>query len=371
MKKILLPLLLFTYCFAMAQNRKINFDAFSFKEAFERSKIQGKLVFVDCYTVWCGPCKQMEAGVFKTDSVADFFNSNFINLKLDMEKGEGPAALKTYNVGAFPSYLLLDNLGKVVYKFVGGMSADKFMTHIRKGMKPGNEVEKMNARYTDGERDHDFLREYVLLKIRMSERIEAKQINNELMTIMTPKERALRKNWVLFGENRYAMYLSDVGSPNFKYLVGHWKDFLKEVPKDTIDKKMSAVLRKTCGWTMNGFYFKEFEYKRSDFEEYKKQIKLTEMPDKEQLLVLMDVAIAASEKNPELVTDLLVANIASFSEDNRRILFEYISMCSTIKGYNYPKIVLLADEVIKSSSNSFLINTFTKYKIKYATSNEN
>ena len=37
----------------------VGFKSISLKEALEQAKAQGKMVFVDCYTTLCGPCKMM------------------------------------------------------------------------------------------------------------------------------------------------------------------------------------------------------------------------------------------------------------------------------------------------------------------------
>jgi len=50
---------------------------------------QDKLIFIDCYTTWCGPCKVLAREVFPQQKVGDFFNPNFICVKYDMEKGDG------------------------------------------------------------------------------------------------------------------------------------------------------------------------------------------------------------------------------------------------------------------------------------------
>ena len=72
------------FCQVEAQNRKIAFEKSTLQEALNKASSVGKLVFVDCYTEYCGPCKTMDALVFTLDSVADFFNSTFVNVKLDM-----------------------------------------------------------------------------------------------------------------------------------------------------------------------------------------------------------------------------------------------------------------------------------------------
>ena len=40
----------------------IYFDELSFEEALEKAKKSNKLLFVDCYTSWCGPCKILGQG---------------------------------------------------------------------------------------------------------------------------------------------------------------------------------------------------------------------------------------------------------------------------------------------------------------------
>ena len=370
MKPILMLIMLTLGTAAFAQNRKINFEPISLSDALKKAKAEHKLVFVDCFTDWCIPCKQMEATVFKTDTVAAYFNSTFVNLQIDMEKGEGPEVRKAYTIGAFPSYLLIDGDGKVLYKFVGGMPADEFMVHIRKGVKADNEEAKMLARYAAGERQPDLLRALVLLKLRVMEIEVAKRINGELMDLLTPAQRAMAENWVLFEENRYAMYVSNVDTRNFNYLVDNWKDFAVANNKDSVDHKMSFIFRKLASECLEGYHFKNTPYTKAAFEHYKEQIKATEMPDKDQLLVLIEMAQAAGEKDYKRVTSLFEKNISSFSEANLRITWPYITMCSLIPGYKYPRAKEIADKVIRQTKNPFLVSSCEMLKEQQISANK-
>src|SRR5690606_9477080 len=77
------------------------------KDVLARARQEGKLVFVDVYTSWCGPCKKMAAEVFPQKQVGDVFNASFINYKIDAEKGEGIDIARTYAVKAYPTYLFV------------------------------------------------------------------------------------------------------------------------------------------------------------------------------------------------------------------------------------------------------------------------
>ena len=128
MKKIIsLILLVFTGSISMAQG--IKFEQGQLKDAIDKARTKNKLVFVDVYTIWCGPCKQMSKNVFPLDDVGAFFNANFISYKLDAEdvKFNGPELAKKYEVKGYPAYLFLNGQGQIVYKSGGAMPAETFI----------------------------------------------------------------------------------------------------------------------------------------------------------------------------------------------------------------------------------------------------
>jgi thiol:disulfide interchange protein len=96
-----------------AMGQGIEFFHGTWAEALAKSRAEGKPIFVDAYTDWCGPCKWMSANIFTKPEVGAYFNSNFINVKLDMEKGEGPTFARNYKVMAYPTLLFMDSVGNV------------------------------------------------------------------------------------------------------------------------------------------------------------------------------------------------------------------------------------------------------------------
>lgn len=90
-----------------------------FKARLDSARQSGKPVFLDFYTDWCGPCKVMDRDVFPDRQLADFFNSNFICLKINTEKGEGPALARLYNIEAYPTMIFLDKEGQERKRIIG------------------------------------------------------------------------------------------------------------------------------------------------------------------------------------------------------------------------------------------------------------
>ncbi len=84
----------------------IQFEESTFNEALAKAGQEKKLLFIDCYTTWCGPCKMLSKIVFPNDTAGAFFNKHFINLKMDMEKGEGKTLSKTFRITSYPTLLL-------------------------------------------------------------------------------------------------------------------------------------------------------------------------------------------------------------------------------------------------------------------------
>lgn len=76
-------------------------------EALAKAKAENKLVFMDCYTSWCGPCKWMATEIFPQKEAGDYFNPKFISVKYDMEKGEGLKLKDKYKPSGYPTFFII------------------------------------------------------------------------------------------------------------------------------------------------------------------------------------------------------------------------------------------------------------------------
>lgn len=113
-------------------NFSIDFKSISFEEAKERSRTSGKLIFVDVYADWCGPCRAMKKTTFKDVEVAGFFNDKFINLAVNGESKEGQKFIKTYKISAYPTVLFIDSEGNEVSRKVGYQSSSRLLAFGQK-----------------------------------------------------------------------------------------------------------------------------------------------------------------------------------------------------------------------------------------------
>lgn len=98
----------------------------TFAQALAKAKKENKKLMVDCYTLWCGPCRFMATNVFPNDTLGAYMNEHFVCMKLDMEHGEGPERNKTFLVKAYPTFIFFDADGKEMNRFEGMVMQDEF-----------------------------------------------------------------------------------------------------------------------------------------------------------------------------------------------------------------------------------------------------
>lgn len=156
-----LILLLLTITLGNATAQGIEFFHGEWKAALEEAQKADKLIFIDAYAKWCGPCKRMAKNVFPQPEVGKFFNDNFINLKLDMEESDGRSFGSKYAVTAFPTLFFLSPDGKIVKKTTGGRDEAGLIALGKEAIlgwdKSGDYAEKYEA----GDRDYDLVLNYV------------------------------------------------------------------------------------------------------------------------------------------------------------------------------------------------------------------
>ena len=145
-----------------AQKTGIQFSKSDWKTNLKQAKKADKLIFVDAYTTWCGPCKYMTASVFPDKAVGDFYNENFINVKMDMEKGEGIEFAKTYQIRAYPTLLFINGNGEMVHKGLGGRPTAEFISLGEAATDPSRQLGTLEREYNNGNKEPELMKSYAL-----------------------------------------------------------------------------------------------------------------------------------------------------------------------------------------------------------------
>jgi len=200
----------------------IDFKDVTFNEALALAKGSNKLVFIDCYTSWCAPCKKMDKTVFVDKSVYSYFNENFVNFKIDMEKGEGIELKTKYGVGSFPTYLFVNSAGEIVHRTASLMPVEDFLREGQTALSPIYSFSAAKEKYEAGDRSNSLLLNYGH-SLRKINRTEATKVESELVNKITDEELSSGFGWKVI--EQIAMTENDrLG----KYLLSH-QDYFNDV----------------------------------------------------------------------------------------------------------------------------------------------
>jgi len=131
-KKIVLVLLVISTHDVKAIHKGVNFSEGTWRQIIREAKIRNKPIFIDFYTSWCAPCKKMDKEAFADSSIASFFNINFINYKVNAEKGEGIALAKKYNITGYPALLFIYSNEKIIYRTEGYDGVENLLIEAKK-----------------------------------------------------------------------------------------------------------------------------------------------------------------------------------------------------------------------------------------------
>ena len=209
-----------------------------FQEVLDMAKAQGKLVFIDCYTSWCGPCRMLSTTVFTDSTVGDFFNSAFVNAKFDMEKDEGPIIANKYSVRSYPTLLWLDGDGNVKHEVKGFMPAAELIRNGQKAVDPSPGIlAGYRKQYADGSRDVNFLRDYVNSLYNAQEKYE--DVFKEYLGHLNGAELSDPKN-----SKTIFNLTNDIKSPGLSYLVKNKEYYAHIMGEQVFNNKINLIATK-------------------------------------------------------------------------------------------------------------------------------
>jgi len=338
MKKLSIFSALFIGALALAQG--IKFEDTSFSTILAKAKKENKLVFIDAYTTWCGPCKLMAKNVFPQKAVGDYYNANFINAKIDMEKGEGIDIAKKYNVKAFPTYLFVDGNGELVHRTLGYVEENDFIQFAKDAGDPNKRLGALKQKFENGEKDPEFLKNLAGLTMYSDAEFAARVMDRYFN----------QKNE--FDREDIQMLLSatqSTDSPLYKTFVAKKAEITKILPAeryDAFDKniKVNTAIKKaynaeTKKWNDTAFMTEAQKFLTKD--EADKILKRAKASR-----ALKDKDIATYEKT---TIELYKDPSASTSEELNSIAWNFFE--NVTNKASLEKAVTWAQESVKKSEN--------------------
>jgi thiol-disulfide isomerase/thioredoxin len=165
-KLLIISILLVQAVHIFAQEEKgIDFQThLSWQEVLAEASGENKLIFIDLYTSWCGPCKRLEKEIFTQDTVAEKFNTSFINYRIDAEKGEGQVLAEKFGVTGYPYLVFANDSGQMVYVSVGYKGVEALIALADQALAESKTKKPMGAWESEYKHMHenpDWLKGYI------------------------------------------------------------------------------------------------------------------------------------------------------------------------------------------------------------------
>lgn len=220
----------------ISQTKNINFEHGTFAEIKTKAKKENKLIFVDAFTTWCGPCKQMSNNVFTNDTVADYFNKNFVNAKIDMEKDEGIDLAKQYEVKCYPNLLFIDGDGNVIHRVAGSMTAHEFIVFAEDTKKPQKCYSYYSKNYEANKNKSDFLRNYI--DAREGTCLDVDVLLKRYFDMQKNDDLLSKENWLMIKN-----YTNNIESREFKYIISNKVKFENLYKVNEVNEKLNDVCK--------------------------------------------------------------------------------------------------------------------------------
>jgi thiol-disulfide isomerase/thioredoxin len=201
--------------------------------ALAKAGKEGKLVFVDCYTDWCGPCKYLSSKIFPLKEVGEFYNEHFINLSINMEqKPKGVEVSKKYQIKAYPSLLFLDSKGELVHIGVGSGEANYILELGKSSLDDTKNLKALVAKLKKGNREAETISAYLRT---YQEQFKKEDLLKDYFSTISNDEKYSQVSWELF---KY--YVNDCENEQFKFFISNRKTYEEKIGKTEVDQKMSG-----------------------------------------------------------------------------------------------------------------------------------
>lgn len=266
-----------------AQEEGIKFREISFTEALKQAQTEKKLLFVDCYTTWCGPCKEMSTKIFPLVEAGKFFNSRFVSIKSDMEKGEGIDLSKKFKIKVYPTFLIITPEGIEQYRITGKMKLNELIEKVTLGLDEKNSITYLSERLEKNELSKEELYNYTITLINASEFELASKTSTQLFSALSDQEKIDAKYWPIFSN----YYISPITSDKFKFILEHKQKFEELVGANIVNEALFYLYNYiTQSYIAGYFYKKDGNIAQDSIELVLGQIKKLNLPEKQQTLEL-------------------------------------------------------------------------------------
>lgn len=215
----------------------VDFLDLTLDEAKAKAKSENKLLFIDVYATWCGPCKYLDRKVFPDDELGEYMNANFINLHLDGEEGDGLFLMNEYSLNSYPTMLFIDSDGVLKKKIVGAEDAESIQKTAVGLLDPSSSpLFVAKTKYDKGDRSREVVKTYAVELISAGDNANGEEVANVFVELFPDIENYDAEEFGIF-------YMSNdnLSLPVVKLFLEDIETYKKEYEQYTFEKLKNVI----------------------------------------------------------------------------------------------------------------------------------
>lgn len=290
------------WCLGMGMlpaSAQIGFTDGSFQSALEKAKAEKKVVFVDFWAEWCGPCKMMASEVFSQPEVGEYFNAHFVCVKVDVEAPANKEIAKRYEIVSLPTMAFLSADGKILRRVVGAIPAPDLIHEAKVVTGEALSFEQLYDKYRKNKKDFATAQELLLQApgfMAIQSGIDRDKWAARLDVLFPDYLKNKQLKNMVNAEDFFllTMYHGQVDreDPIFDFIVAHYDDYVKAVDRESVNRYIiglnnSAIIRMCKKGDREG-YQKRIQEMDGNLEKVYAGIKFGVLPVKEAITLLAD-----------------------------------------------------------------------------------
>lgn len=173
--------------FAQMQFKEIVTDS-EWETALKEADYSGKLIFLDIYATWCGPCKYLESTIYPDVELGKYYNSHFINLKMDGETEFGRIKARQYGLRAYPTMYYLSSSEDVLAQVVGVKQASELNTFGEKVVGSSDKLVQFKRDFEQDKLTTSDLLAYRKLLLEFEQEEQSDEVSSKIVTSLTEQD---------------------------------------------------------------------------------------------------------------------------------------------------------------------------------------
>lgn len=219
----------------------INFSENNIRQAFQMAKTQNKPVFIEVYSKTCTHCASF-LPIFQDKKVADFYNQNFINYKIEVQSNDVRQFMtpKRLFAPSLPLFLFFDPNENLTHFAMSESKVEDMIRHGNTALDSKSRASNYRNRYASGDRN-----ENLLLELGMFARV----ICDTTLNIKVMEDYAKKKPLATYADNMGWLVLQkliiDADNPMAQHMVSNISKYNTKYPQKDVKNVIENIIMST------------------------------------------------------------------------------------------------------------------------------